>query len=125
MDDVRLSINVLAGFLSREAIIHCLRALSQGHGVYFRLFLAVLLTALDVRVDLLYKEEIFHFLVDVRSCGWDRDRDILMTLYCNTDVLGIGTLPPGIDLQGLVGCSKLIRLVSRSLVVDVPLEVLC
>ena len=97
----------------------------RGHGVYFRLVLAVLLTALDICVDILSKEELCHFLIDVRSCGMDRDQDVLLKLYCNPYVLGIGALPPGITRQGLDGCSKLIRLGSRSHVVDVILKVLC
>ena len=81
MYDVGISIDVLVCLLSLEAILHGLRALSQGHRVYFCLVLEVLMTALDVRVNLLSKEELCQFLVDVRSCGWDRYRDVLLTLY--------------------------------------------
>ena len=68
-DYVRLSIDVLVGFLSLEAILHCLCALSQGHRVYFRLVLEVLLTSLNLCVNIIIKEELCHFLNDVRSCG--------------------------------------------------------
>ena len=83
------------------------------------------MTALDLRVDILYKGEICHVLVNVRSCGRDRDRYVLLTLYYDPDVLMIGALPPGINLQGLGGCGKLIRLGSLSHVIDMTLEVPC
>ena len=67
MDGVGISIDVPVCLFSLEAILQGLRALSQGHGVYFHLVLAVLLTALDVRINLLYKEELQHFPVDVCS----------------------------------------------------------
>ena len=104
MDDVRLSIDFLVGLLSLESILESLRALSQVHGVYLRLVLAVLLTALDVRVDFLTRKELFHSLVYAHSCSWDRDRDVLLMLYCDLDVLRIGTLPSGITRQGLGSC---------------------
>ena len=54
-----------------------------------------------------------------------QDRNFLLTLYCNPDVLRIGALLPGITRQGLGGSGKLIRLGYLSHVVDVTLEVLC
>ena len=125
MDDVGLSINVFVGLFALDAVLRGLRAFSQGHGVYFCLVLLVLLTVLNVLVDILSKEEICHFLVDFRSCGRDRYQDVLLTLYCNPDVLWIGALLPSITRQGLGGCGKLIRLGSRSHIIDVTLEVLC
>ena len=83
------------------------------------------MAALGVCVDILLKEELCHFLVDIRSFGRDRDRGVLLTLYSDPDVLRISILPPGITRQGLGGCSKLIRLVSYSHAVDVTLEVSC
>ena len=68
-DEFGLSINVFVSLFTLEAIIHGLRALSQGHGVYFRRVFAVLLAALDVFVNIFSKEEIFYFLVDIRSWG--------------------------------------------------------
>ena len=50
---------------------------------------------------------------------------MLLTLYCDPGVLRFGALPPVITCQGLGGSFKLIRLVSRSHVVDVNLEFLC
>ena len=85
--------------------------MSLGQGVYFRLVLAVFLAALDVRVNLLSKEELCHTHFDIRSLGGDRDCNILLMLYCNPDVLRIGALLPGITRQGLGGSGKLIRLV--------------
>ena len=84
-----------------------------------------MLASFDLCVNLLSEEELCHFLVNVRYFVMDRDRDVLLKLYCDLDVLGIGALPPGITRQGLGGCSKLIRLGSRSHVVDVTLELLC
>ena len=69
MDDVRISINFLVGIFYLEAILCCLCALSHGHELYFGLVLAVFLAAFDVCVDLLSKEELCHFLVDVPYCG--------------------------------------------------------
>ena len=80
MNDFRLSIYVLVGFLSLKAVIHFLGALSKGHGVFICLVLAVLLDFLDVCVNLLSKEELCHFLVDFFSCGWDSYCEILLTL---------------------------------------------
>ena len=45
---------------------------------------------------LLSKEELRHLHIDIRSLGGDRYRDILLTLYCDPDVLRIGALSPGI-----------------------------
>ena len=91
----------------------------------FPLVLAVLLTAFDVGINIIYNEEIFQFLVNACTCGWYRDRDILLTIYCDPDVLRIGALLPGITLQGLGSCGELICLGSSSHVVDVNFEVLC
>ena len=124
MDGVLFSINFLKGLFALEAVLHRLRALSQGHGVYLRLVLVVLLAPLGVCVNLLSKEDIFHFLVNVCSCGWDRDCDVLLTLYCDPDVLGIGELAPRISFQGLNGRGELVRLGYRPHVVNVTLEVL-
>ena len=85
----------------------------------------VLLTALDICVDLLSKEKLCHFLIGVRYCGWDMDRHVLLTLYYEPDVLRIGALLPGIIRQGLGSCGKLIRLGSSSHVIYVTLEVIC
>ena len=90
--DAGMSTNDLVGFLSLKAIIHGLRALSQVHGVYFRLVLASLLAAFDVRVNILSKEELLHFHIDIRYWGRDWDHDVLLTLYCDPDVLIIGAL---------------------------------
>ena len=67
----------------------------------------------------------FHILVDVCSCGWDCYCDVLLTLYCDPDVLEIGALPPGISRQDLGGGGELVRLGSRPHIVNATLEVLC
>ena len=67
MDDVGLSIDVFVSFFTLESILHGLCALSQGHRVYFCFVLEVLLAALDVHINILSKEELCHFLVDIRS----------------------------------------------------------
>ena len=65
-DDVGFSINVFVIIFTLESVLHGLRALSQGHGLYFRLVLAVLLAALDVRVNILSKEELRHLRINIR-----------------------------------------------------------
>ena len=67
MDDIKLSIDVLVCLFSFEAILHGLRALSQGHGVYFCLVLVLLMAALDVHINILSNEELHNFHIDIRS----------------------------------------------------------
>ena len=54
-DDVRLLVDALVGFLSIKTILHCLSALSEGHGIYFRLILAAPLSSLDVSINIYSK----------------------------------------------------------------------
>ena len=65
-----------------------------------------------------------HLRFNIWYFGGDRDHDILLTLYSDSDVLGIRALPPGITRHVLGHSSELIRLGSRSHVVDATLEVL-
>ena len=124
-DGARLPICVLICFLSLEVVLHCLGTFSEGHILYLWLVLSVLMDSLGVSIDLLSKDELGHLLIYVCSCVWDRNFDVLLVLYWNPDVLGIGALAPGIDCQGLVGCGELVGLVSGPHVINVTLEVLC
>ena len=94
MNDAILLINALVGFLSLEVILHCVGTFSEGHGVYFRLIIPVLLGSLDVSINLLSRKELGHVLVYVHSCGRDQNCDVLLMLDGYHDVLGIGVLAP-------------------------------
>ena len=69
MDDVQLIVNVLVGILSLKTILHWLGEFSEGHGVYFRLFLEVLLSELGVIINLFSQQNLVHILVNIGTHG--------------------------------------------------------
>ena len=124
MDDVRLPVNALIGFLSFEKIHHFLGAFSEGYGVYFCLVMEVLLSMHDVSANIFSKNKLGHVLINVRYHGWYRDDNALLLLNGDPDILRIGALVPLINIQGIGGSNELVRLGSCPHIVYVNLQVL-
>ena len=122
--DVQILVNALVDFPSFKMILHCLGALSKSHGVYFHLVLAVLLSALDVSVNLFSKQKLGHVLVNVPYHGWYWDDHILLLLDGYPDILRIVALSPIITRQGLGGSGELVGFGSCPQIVYVTFQIL-
>ena len=86
--------------------------------------MALLLAALDVRVNLLSKEELGHVVIYVHSCEGGWECDVLLMLNVDPIFGGIGALATGIARQGLGGCNELVRLGYCPHVINMTLKVL-
>ena len=95
----------------------------QQTDIYFRLVLEVLLSALDISVNLFSNQKLGHVLINVRYHGQDWGDHFLLPLDRYPDVLGIVALVPGINRQGLGGRGELVGLGSCPHVIYATLQV--